>query len=201
MTVSPAPHAPTHPRHMSMTSWHPTVQLGETGYCKEATLEASHSISAWLHACPQGMVPTAHDIITVRNGLLQSGDLRAPRDFAQQICSQAGITVEAGRNLMSQLQVAPTPCSHHSSCSFLLLQLLVAVCAQLLFSSAWHPMVRDKYLCKILQHPIGRNAMMAKQNTLRMLASLRVQSSPEQHMVGAILHALLLSHHAASCCC
>lgn len=44
-------------------------------------------------------------ILKLRNDLLQSADLRAPQNLAQQIAGQKGLTEEAGRNLASLFQV------------------------------------------------------------------------------------------------
>ena len=61
----------------------------------------------------QGELPPVQHILKLRNELLQSADLRAPQNLAQQIQGQKGLTEEAGRNLLSLLQVWPpdtSPC-------------------------------------------------------------------------------------------
>ena len=57
----------------------------------------------------QGEVPSIEQTLKVRNDLLQSADLRAPQNLAQQIHAQKGITEEAGRSLVSLFQVRLPP--------------------------------------------------------------------------------------------
>ena len=63
--------------------------------------------------CVQGEMPTVQNILKLRNELLQSPDLRAPQNLAQQIQGQTGITEEAGRNLLSLFQVLRQKAPYH----------------------------------------------------------------------------------------
>ena len=61
----------------------------------------------WCMSLGQGQAPTAEALIALRNGLLQSSDLRRVSDLEAQLKSQANLSADASQSLVSLLQVTP----------------------------------------------------------------------------------------------